>query len=134
MTESFRCRCDPAAEYFNVIATGGGRAPFGHPPRITRDERKQQASFFQCKRSLYNRTRGCHRRKGQQEFPKKVIFLFPIPLLLRTRDALQCKIQSSLPDFDFGPWCSPSGSAPGRAQTWGRTPWTSLDMAQCSIS
>lgn len=38
LKESFRCRCDPAAEYFNVTAIRGRQAPFGHPPRITRDK------------------------------------------------------------------------------------------------
>lgn len=35
LKESFRCRCDPAAEYFNITAIRGGQAPFGHPPCIT---------------------------------------------------------------------------------------------------
>lgn len=37
LKESFRCRCDPAAEYFNITAIRGGQAPFGHPPCITCD-------------------------------------------------------------------------------------------------
>lgn len=37
LKKSFRCRCDPAAEYFNITAIRGGQAPFGHPPCMTCD-------------------------------------------------------------------------------------------------
>lgn len=38
LKESFRCRCDLAAEYFNVTAIRGGQGPFGHLPCIMHDE------------------------------------------------------------------------------------------------
>lgn len=38
LKESFRCRCDPAVEYFNVTVITGGQAHPGHPPCIPHDE------------------------------------------------------------------------------------------------
>lgn len=121
MKESFRCRCDPAAEYFNVCAMRRGQAPFGHPLvswwglSVCKANRNHTSSTTNAP---LDPTRGCHRGKGHQDLTDKVIFPFPIPSLLSPRDGRSCVIENPLPDspktlesLDFDPWFLPPGSA-----------------------
>lgn len=134
MKESFRCCCDPAAEYFNVCATREGQAPFGHPLVLWWGLSVCEANR-NCTSSTANtpsdRTRGCHRGKEQQDLTDKVIFPSPIPSLLSPRDVLMhCihhvwyNIPWQISQKPWSPWILVPGSYPraqlcsARGRTW----------------
>lgn len=116
MKGSFRCHCDPAAEYFNVCATGGGQAPFGHPLvswwglSVCKANRNYTSSSA---KAPLGQTRGCHRGKGQQDLTDKVIFPFLIPSLLSPRhDHVWYNIPFHIPQNPWSPWILVPGSYP----------------------
>lgn len=124
LKESFRCRCDPAAEYFHVTAIRGGQAPVGHPPCITCDEASlcamQSRNHPSLQMLLAQRDQQITEEKGSRILQTGLFFSSPSPRCCEpeTLYSTRCVLLCQTPRQPWSALISAPGPYPQVSLTW----------------